>query len=306
MLLLLACCMGWTLFAGHPCAHVLICCRTNNDGVTFEVGGEFLPDHDYRDIEQVRSIVRRIKEAGIQTIIIDMTNPSQWTRFWPEFEPMVENLRKVTKEEGMEYFLFIGSYVPEQTKMNNGITMDSVPFWNSIAKRIYETYATDAHYRRYGHGDNRPILLAFVPGSTHEALLQGASTEDQAYWHKFRVGTTQVNDPVPEPMESDGWGYRTRFGNPSGNVRFVSPNSGVHPTQWGKMTAEQWEKDVRWAKEAKEYSIYGSYDDTCDSIFWGIADTSKANRPHHRFPDPGNPRFYYDILKSILHAEQAP
>ena len=29
---------------------------------------------------------------------------------------------------------------------------------------------------------------------------------------------------------------------------------------------EEWMKRVKWASEAEEYSIYGSYDDVCDAI----------------------------------------
>ena len=57
---------------------------------------------------------------------------------------------------------------------------------------------------------------------------------------------------------------------------------------------------MRWAKQAREYSIYGSYDDTCDSFFWGIADTSDSKVKANVYPNRDNPRYYYDVLKSVL------
>ena len=106
-LLLLALVLPSNVIAGHPCAHVLICCRGSNNGTTFEVNGSMIPNHDYSDIGQTRDILQKIKDAGIQTVIIDMTNASQWTQLWSTYEPKVDNIRKVTLETG----------VPEQERL---------------------------------------------------------------------------------------------------------------------------------------------------------------------------------------------
>ena len=86
--------MAPDLLAGEPVCHILICCRNNNRGITFQVNGKWLEAHDYGEMAQVEGILQLIKEAGINTVIIDMTNPSQWTRFWDQFEPMVNNVEK--------------------------------------------------------------------------------------------------------------------------------------------------------------------------------------------------------------------
>ena len=95
-LILLALTLSSTAIAGHPCAHVLICCRGSNNGTTFEVNGRMIANHDYSDIGQTRDILQKIKDAGIQTVIIDMTNAFQWTSLWDSDEPKVDNIRKVT------------------------------------------------------------------------------------------------------------------------------------------------------------------------------------------------------------------
>lgn len=286
--------------AGHPCAHILICCRGSNNGTTFEVNGKMVSNHDYSDIEQTRDILEKIKVAGIHTVIIDLTNASQWTNLWDTFEPQVNNIRQVTLEKGMTYFVFIGSQFTEDDVKHRMVPGGAFGFWDGIAGKVYNTWAKDPHYRRYGHGDDRPMLLAFNDGNTYWKQFEETKPEYKNHLEKFRIGNTQINDRINEPHESDGWGYRSQWQNKSGSVRFVSPNGGVEPSNWHKITGEEWEKQIRWAKEASEYSVYGSYDDTCDSIFWGIADTSKSNTAHHLSPDPGNPRFYYDILKKEL------
>ena len=55
------------VFAGEPIAHILICCRSNNQGATFLVNGVWNPAHDYTDINVTRSILQHIKNAGINT-----------------------------------------------------------------------------------------------------------------------------------------------------------------------------------------------------------------------------------------------
>lgn len=279
-----------TAHAGHPCAHILICCRSANAGVTFLVNGEWNPNHDYGDLKQCRDILQKLKDAGIKTVIIDMTNDSQWQQLWDAFRPMVDNVRHVCREKDMQFFIFIGAA---------GEFSD----WNEKAKRIWEMWAPDPAYRRYGHGDDRPMLLVFQPSEMYWPRWEHAKEEDKTYLKKFRIGTTQVNDPVV-PQDTDGWGYRSKWQNKCGSVRLASPNGGIPPETWYHIDVDEWEKQVRWAKEASEYSIYGSYDDTCDSFFWGIADTSGTERKNNIYPDPGNPRYYYDVVKRVLTEEE--
>ena len=58
--------------------HLLICCRSMNKGTKFLVNNEWKAAHDYRDIEQTRSILQDIKAAGITVVSVDFTNPPEW------------------------------------------------------------------------------------------------------------------------------------------------------------------------------------------------------------------------------------
>ena len=288
------------LEAGEPCCHILICCRGNNKGMKFLVNGQWMEAHDYKDIKQVTGVLQHIRDAGIKTVIIDMTNPSQWTRFWDEYEPMVNNVDKVCGEMGMKFFLFIGAALPEQIKRNNKIKEDDFSFWNGIAGEILSTWAKSPNYRRYGYGDERPMLIVFQPSDMYWERYLAEPSEKTNYLAKFRIGTTQVNDPIL-PGASDGWGYRNYSQNDDGSVRFACPNGGVHPEDpWYRISAKEWRRRVEWASKASQYSVYGSYDDTCDGIHWGIADTKGTDVIRNKYPDD-EPYLYYNILKEILN-----
>jgi hypothetical protein len=287
------------LKAGEPCCHILICCRNHNRGMKFQVNGEWLEAHDYRNMEQVEGILQHIRDAGINTVIIDMTNPSQWTRFWDTFEPMVDNVDLACRKMEMEFFLFIGAALPDQIKKNNDIQVDDFTFWNGIAEKIWKTWANSPVYRKYGHGDDRPILIVFQPADMYWERYHAEPKGKTDYLAKFHIGTTQVNDPIL-PGKSDGWGYRNYSQSVDGNVRFASPNGGVHPDDpWYRVSGEEWRRRVEWVSQAGHYSIYGSYDDTCDGIHWGIADTKGTDVERNKYPED-DPYLYYHIVREVL------
>jgi hypothetical protein len=293
-LLLLFC--APTVRAGEPCCHILICCRGNNDGMTFLVDGKWNPAHDYRDINQVSDILQKIKDAGVNNVIIDMTNASQWTHLWAIYQPMVNNVQKVCQEKKMKFFIFIGAAFTEPDKKK--LTMSQFAFWNAMAKNVWEMWAQDPAYKRYGYGDDRPILIVFQPADVYWERYKAAPESEKTYLSKFHIGTTQVNSPILSG-KSDGWGYRNYSQSVDGKVRFACPNKGVPPADWGRISREDWIKRVKWASEAEEYSIYGSYDDVCDAIHWGIADTKNCTVAHKKYPDD-QPYCYYDVVKEIL------
>ena len=274
-----------------PVCHLLVCCRGYNSGSTFLVQDNWNPAHDYRDIAQVRDILQKIKEAGINVVSIDFTNPSQWEA-WDEYGKMLDNIVTVCHEKEMEFLMFIGN--PAAWTMK---------YWNGIAGKIWYEYAQDPSYRRYGFGDDRPLMVVFLPGESFWPLWENTPDEEKDNLKKFRLGTCQVNDPI-DPCPSDGWGYRNISESSDGAVRFCSPNSGVPPQDWARVDAAEWERRVHWALGAKEYAVIGSYDDTCDAIHWGISDASASQRSVHINPSTVNdPFIYYNIVKKALTGE---
>lgn len=271
--------------AGIPCAHIMICCRENNKGMTFLMNGKWNPAHDYSDISQVSDVLQKIKDAGINIVIIDMTNDSQWNQYWKIYKPMVDNIQQVCKKKKMQFIIFIGA-------------AGSFSDWNEKAKRIWNTWAQDSSYRRYGFRDDRPMLVAFQPSDMYWEGYNKAPDSAKTYLSKFHIGTTQVNDPIL-PGKSDGWGYRNYSQSVDGKVRFVCPDGGVAPNTWYHIPGEKWKRRVEWAKKAEQYSVYGSYDDTCDGINWGIADTKNTDVKYNKYPG-NDPYTYYNILRKEL------
>ena len=113
--------------AGIPCSHIMICCRENNKGITFLVNGKWNGAHDYSDISQVADVLQKIKDAGINIVIIDMTNESQWNQYWHLFEPMVNNIQQVCKQKNMQFIVFIGA-------------AGDLALWNKKAERIWKLW----------------------------------------------------------------------------------------------------------------------------------------------------------------------
>ena len=190
--------------------HIMPCCRANNAGTKFLVNGSWNSSHNYGNIAHVRGILDKIRKAGINTVCIDFTNASQWDdfgeaathgstgEFWYQFSPMLENIVQVCNETGMKFFLFIG-----HTQMVGGLD-----YWNNrIARKIWENWAQDPAYAHYGYGDDRPMLVCFIPGRDFAAQMRGASASQRYYLDKFHIGTCEINSPLT-PTTTDGWGYR--------------------------------------------------------------------------------------------------
>ncbi len=289
---------NFKVLAGEPVVHIMVCCKFCNRGTDFLVNGQWNANHDYADINQTRDILQKIKDAGISIVSIDMTNSAQWERLWSSSLTQINNIQQVCREKNMQFYIFIGGQLTQEDKDMYNVN-DATTYWNQKAGIILNIWAGDPTYRKYGYGDNRPILNVFLPGQTYWPVYDSAPEKNNLA--QFRIGTTQVNDPIT-PQSSDGWGYRNMSGNPEGTVRFVSTNGGVSPDQFHKVSPQEWSNRIDWARQATQYSVYGSYDDTCDGIQWGISRTANSTAPYNIYPGNGsNPRVYYDIIKNKLN-----
>ena len=163
--------------------------------------------------------------------------------------------------------------------------------WNSLYWNNHDQPRVVSRF-----GDDRPMLTIFLPGKDFWAQWERTPQEEKEYLSRFRIGTCQVNDPIT-PVASDGWGYRNMSGGSSDAARFVCPNSGVPPQDWARVGPGEWRRRVRWCLQAREYAVLGTYDDTCDSNFWGIADVSGSTEPAHRNDSTLlDPWAYYNIV----------
>jgi hypothetical protein len=301
--------------AGEPVTHLLICCRSTNRGATWLINEDWNSHHDYRDINVVRDVLQKVKDAGINTVSIDMTNPSMWHSEQQRalHMPMCDNVRTVAAEKGMQYFIFIGGQISYalQDLINDKVPgvypgMTGVAYWNMIAAEVLTWANADSHYKKYGFdGDNRPILNIFLPGEWWAIDIANAPASDKNNLIQFRHGTHEINGENLNPVSTDGWGYRNDIQNTDGSIRFTSPNRGVHPDNYNRLTRTEFREHVQWVKGASKYSIYGSYDDVCDEINWGISDTRTSTVTTNLYPEH-EPTAYYNIIQEELVGCSAP
>ena len=86
-----------------PVTYIMVCCHGADKGTKFLANGEWDTKHDYRDYAFARDQMRKIKEAGINVVGVDFTNPSQWDQFKAHHWPMLENVAKAAAELDMQY-----------------------------------------------------------------------------------------------------------------------------------------------------------------------------------------------------------
>lgn len=285
------------LEAGQAACHLLVCCRSCDQGTTFLLNGEWVQPN-YNDINHVRDILQKIKDAGINIVIIDMTNRPQWLEAFEKFyREKIDNIEQVCREKDMTFFIQIGHSWSAGAMQGVGLPSDAsyMEAWGVIAQKVWNLWAQKPTYQKYGYGDDRPILGVFRAGDGF--WKEYATLRNKRGYPRFKIATMQYNT-ISLIAESDGWGYRNSIGNPSGTVRYTSPLRGIVPG--AKVSPEEFGKRIEWAKQAKHYSIYGSYDDTCDEVQWGISDTSQSTKSADRLYPDHYPWAFYDVLKEKL------
>ena len=120
-----------------PATYIKVCCHGADKGTKFLANGEWDARHDYRDFDFALEQMRKIKEAGINVVGVDFTNPSQWDQFKAHHWPMLQNVVRAAKELDMQYFLFLGNTCAHTMK-----------YWNEKAKIVWEEFAQDQRFPR--------------------------------------------------------------------------------------------------------------------------------------------------------------
>ena len=156
-----------------PVTYIMVCCHSHDKGTKFLANGEWDSKHDFEDYSFALDMMRKIKEAGIGVVGVDMTNPGQWDQYWPSYEKKLANVERAAGELGMQWFVFFGNPAAHTLK-----------YWNDKAKFTWERYAQKPQYRRYGFGDDRPMATMFLPGKDVAGILQRAKPEEKNWIEK--------------------------------------------------------------------------------------------------------------------------
>ena len=164
------------------------------------MGDEWITNHDYRNIDHARAILSTIQQAGINDVIIDLTNPSQWAETpasWPGCQPgenalwetetkdQIATIEQVCEELGMRFVMFIGNPAAH-----------TLAYWNGIAERIWKSWAQKDVYRKYGYGDDRPMLVVFYMGEDFWKMYDAAPEHEKNYPVSYTHLTLPTNSLV--------------------------------------------------------------------------------------------------------------
>jgi len=296
--------------AGVPCC--FISCIGEDlahvHGTTFLVNDQYI-FCTYTNLPQITGLLAKIKAAGIQVVIVDMSNAPQWPggNLWPTSQTQIANIARACSSLGMQFTFLIGG----------DAAGGSVPILDGWAATILTNkWAPSSTWRNFGlHGDNRPLLVVFNSsgGAGLTAALNAAPAAQKTHLSQFHLVCTHVNQRK-QYTSTDGWGYHGCAQSDDGTTRYVStqssmwpydisgttsdPNGSTYEVDWKKIPVSAWTDRVEWCSMAEGYSIYGTYDDTCDECEWGIANTANAPR---LFQYPGNdPYAYYNVVQRVL------
>lgn len=83
----------------------------------------------------------------------------------------LETIETVCNELGMQFIMFIGNPAAH-----------TLAYWNGIAKRIWENWAQKDVYRKYGYGDDRPMLVVFYMGENSGKCTTPRRTTRKTTW----------------------------------------------------------------------------------------------------------------------------
>lgn len=287
-----------------PMTHILICCRSSNEGVIrFKVGDEWITNHDYRNIDHARAILSTIQQAGINDVIIDLTNPSQWPRLRPA-GPAASRARMRCgrprpKIRSRRSSRSARSWACVSSCLSGNPAAHTLAYWNGIAERIWKSWAQKDVYRKYGYGDDRPMLVVFYMGEDFLENVRCCAGAREELPGKFRIGTCQVNSPM-NFTATDGWGYRNRSSSSDNKVRFVCPNEGVVPTAVETQYVAGVGGKGRVGRRGDRILHFRVVRRHRDAIFWGIADTRESRNAYKRYPGDESPDAYYNVVKDYL------
>ncbi len=283
----------------------MLCCKDDcNKGATVLASGQFNANQAWYDPNQCSDMMSKLFDAGIRTLFVDLTNSPQWeplpgnNQFTGVTVPSLSNIIATGLAKGMTFAAMIGDQGPGWTEADTAARLDV----------LYNNWATSPQYEKYrfgtvAEGKGKPMLIAFDNGNNNgNSFLNFVNTwspTNKAKLARFKLvdcGSTTLNG---------GFGYRARqqsTGVTNGVAwhRFVSTNgSSGAPTTWFRANAQAWKTEVEWARAASRYSVYGSYDDTCDAHMWGVAETALATTATNIYPG-NDSRLYYNVVQDAV------
>ena len=237
------------------------------------------PYRDHSNQEAINGKCDRIKAAGIDYLLLDMTN---WNyknlnpgsiQTWPG----CLKYKNSVATRGMYIAAILdGREDAEDGKPGRVNYRKECSELNKDAKEVWD------HLMGENYDDS--LLVVFLwKNNVEDWRAWYASQPDSAktYLSKFRIELASSSQY--DLMASAPFGWNNVYTEAGGNsaVRFITHTK--KPYNDTKVDDEEYQKRVEWCKQAMEYSIYGGYEDNESGQAWGTFDN------------------YYNIVKAVVN-----
>ena len=217
---------------------------------------------DWNDPALRQFYLQQVKAAGIDAIILDLTNGLRWT-------DACNDVRDFAAKNNMKYAAAINI-----ANMNE---------FEAKAKTVWDAYADPnvAHGDAYLHKDGKPLMVMYVGESAWDGILQkGNIPPSYEYGSKFTLVWASG-----ENSRKDKWGWQIPAYDgpqPSSDAMFVTASLNWTAPHWS-MTG--WRKHLAYLdynflvarQHAPKYIIVNSYDDIRERHGWIVAETKEAS-----------------------------
>lgn len=211
---------------------------------------------DWADDAQIIEHIDNCKNAGIDTIIVDLTNGWGW------LNARSRRVLELCAERNMKFCV----------ADNSGGSLATL---EDHAEDIWNNFAGPAAANSSAHAivDGKPVIVCYTTRTQFNAFANSTGE-----WRsKFTLVWSSGED-----AEIDKWGWQlvpTVGSKPSGNAMFVTS-----AVKWASGVAELWRKSLPWldynfqlAKNNNpDFVIVGSYDDIRERNSWLVADTANC------------------------------
>lgn len=227
----------------------------NHNGTRVEING-VKKAINWDEAEQVDIHLKSIKEAGVDTVLFDLTNG-----FHDFIMERSKRVGRVCRELGLKFAFAAGN-------------TDDDGFEQRAELTYKDFCGEDAEFNDcYLKKDGKPLLVLYVVREQYESLSKSNAT----YLSKFTRVWASGEDP-----DINKWGWQL-----SPDVATVASDDAMYVTsslRWDYRFPERWHKSAEFLDynllkayvNSPKFLIVGSYDDVFERNSWMLVDTTDA------------------------------
>ncbi|MBV9864724.1 MAG: RICIN domain-containing protein [Abitibacteriaceae bacterium] len=228
---------------------------TDYEGARVYVGGTWKAI-DWADNSQINEYLDNCKKAGIQLVIVDLTNGWGWLNTRSQY------MQSLCAQKGLKFCV-------AENSLGNAATFEThaQDIWNNFAG------PTAPHAPTYVTDGGKSLIVCY---STRE-WFHTINSSPGPWRSKFKVVWASGED-----SDANKWGWQLEpwIGSvPSPEAMFVTS-----AIKWNSTDETMWRKSLAWLdynfalakSKSPAYIIVGSYDDIHERNSWLVADTANC------------------------------